>query len=180
MELSQTDKFAEVMQGLCDNIKEMVTDMYEMGHKRIHPKLIDVIKAYLKDKPKTSILEAFIEGSVSFWTQIRRREEDFFINNVTKVLGSLPYPKEIKEFSRLFLLKDEDGNRVLLDEDIEIIWEHFESMICICIVYIHMGRHPGIKKPDSKGVATPVYTKSFFPNIKLAEQARLWNIKLEW
>lgn len=180
MEPTQTDKFEATMCSLCDNIKGMVTDVYEIGHKRIHPNLMDAVKAYLLDKEIHAVIEKFVEGSVEFWEQLRAHDEEFFVKNVSKVFGTLPYPDEIAEFSRLFLLRDIDGERMLAKEDRDIIWEHFDSMIRICIVYIHQGRHPRIKKPDSNGTSKAVYTKNFFPKIKLAELARLWEMKLEW
>ncbi len=178
MELTQADKFSKVMCELCDNVSAMVGDMYELGHKRIHPNLLNAIKAYLLDKNIDTIMGKFIEGSVGFWDQMRNHKEEFFVNNVSKVFGDLPYPKEIKEFSNLFLLREPDGSRLLIEEDRELIWEHFDSMISICIVDIHQQRHPSIKKVEGKGKA--VYTRSFYPEIKLAEQARLWKVKLEW
>lgn len=159
----------------------MVEDVYELGHKRIHPKLMDAIKAYLLDKNINDVIAKFIEGSIKFWEQLRAHDEEFFVKNVGQVFGSLPYPDEIAEFSRLFLLVDIDGERMLSSEDREIIWEHFDSMIRICIVYIHQGRKPGITKPNKEnGVSTPAYTKKFFPEIPIGEQARAWGVKLEW
>lgn len=180
MEKPQTEKFEDVMCGLCDNIREMLADAYDAGHRRINPKLMKAIKAYLLDEGINTIMEKFIEGSIDFWEQLRAHNEDFFVNNVNKVFGDLPYPDEIKEFSRLFLLRNPDGSRMLSMKDRDLIWEHFDAMIRICIVYIHEGRKPRIKKPDKHGTSKAVYTKNFFPKIKLAEQARAWEVKLEW
>lgn len=179
-EPTQTEKFENVMCSLCDNIKGMLSDVYEMGHQRLHPKLLDAIKAYLLEKDIEGVIEKFVNGSINFWEQLRSHDEDFFVKNVGKVFGDLPYPDEIAEFSRLFLLTDVAGERILTEEDRDIIWEHFDAMIKICIKYIHKGRNPRLKPPDSNGKSKAVYTKNFFPKIKLAEQARKWEVELTW
>lgn len=193
MEKTQEEKFKEVMvgtphevdgkvelrDGFTGAIHEIISDLWDQGYKQVDPKLIKLIEAWLNTEPILDIMNTFIANSYPFWSQIKKRKEDFFVSNLEKVFEKLPYKDKLGKFSKLFTMTDEFGERILSKEDRDIIWEYMESLVRISIVYIHKGRKPDATIKDGKAQA--IYREHFFEDIKqLNRIAKDWGVKLTW
>ena len=85
----------------------------------------------------------------------------------------------VQAFKDLFEAVDDMGKYVIIDEDREAIWCYFDSLVKICIKFVHKERCPQLKDLNGKGIQ-PVYTKNVFPKIRLQHFANMWKVDLSW
>ena len=76
----------------------------------------------------------------------------------------------------LFTATDEDGEFIVIQEDRDALWDMFDSIVKICVKYIHRIR--GVKLVDTGKGMRPIYSKKSFPEIRVREIARKWEIEL--
>lgn len=179
-QLSEQERFSINSNDLSDLVQELTTQCWEQGHKDVNPVLIGLAKAYLNSLDKTVLIETFIKHSNGYWEEIRQRNEDFFIHHSGEIFGKLPVDKgNIDAFKMLFTTKDSDGNPLIEEEDRDAVWDMFSSLVKICIKYIHRVRDCHLSANPETGKMRPRYRNNRFPQIKVREHARNWNIKLE-
>ena len=164
---------------LTNLIYELIGICHKAGKTKIEPALIMLASGIIEAYDKTKIIENFIYYSVDFWDQISQRDESFFGENCAKVFCDLP-KDHVGAFKELFEATDIEGNPIIIQDDKNAIWDFFDSLIKICIKYIHRVRGPKIKDfEDGKG-DRPVYTISKFPDVKIQRFAGIWKIDLKW
>lgn len=110
-------------------------------------------------------ITGFIEKSNSHWSEIKSRNEIFFIRHSGEIFKMAPLFL-VKAFTDLF------NQNLLSNDNKESMWEFFESMVRICIKYIHKNRHPYTEN------GVEYYKTPFFQNIKLKKVSEEWGVKL--
>jgi hypothetical protein len=131
-------RFMTNVNGLLDLVSEIVQIANKKGITKLTKGLIDIISGFLRAYKGPLLMVRFIENSVEFWDQIYFKQENFFLENASKVFGSLPM-KDVNMF------KDLIGHPEIVDaETKEAIWNYFQSFVKISIKYAH-----SVKSKDS-------------------------------
>lgn len=174
---SEEVRFMTNVLDLTDLVHELATVCWDAGKKDINPVLIGFAEDYLKKYDEKELINVFIEHSYTYWVKIKDRNEDFFISNAHVIFQHLPIDtNNINAFKVFFTSKDDDGNFIIPEEDRNAIWDIFDSLVKICIKYVHKER--GVKLVKQKDGIVPKYKTRKFPNVKVRELAKIWDIEL--
>ena len=173
----EEQRFITNVLDLTDLVHELATICWDAGRKDINPRLVMIAENFLETYDPVQLIEVFIKHSHMHWEKVRTRDENFFIENAHLIFQQLPVDtSNINAFKVFFTAKDEKGEYIIVHEDREAIWDIFNSLIKICIKYVHKVRV--VKLVKTKQGIRPAYTNKKFPEIKVREQAKLWNIDL--
>lgn len=176
---TEEERFSINMGGLSDLVHELVSTCWESGIKDINPILIPLAKSYLINYDKVELIETFINHSHNFWEEIRLKNENFFIEHSTDIFGKLPVESgNIDAFKMLFTSKNKNGNPIIIQEDREAIWVYFGCLVKICIKYVHRIRECYLEE-NKEGKMLPRYRYNKFPEIKVREHAKKWDVVLD-
>lgn len=177
-EVPEEDRFMANTLGMTKLMHELISAAYAKGFKEINPQIIGLAGGYLSGYNKTDLIETFITHTYEeCWEKIRLSNDDFFISHSTKIFGKLPVDESyIGSFGSLFTKKHEDGSAIISVDDKKALFRNAQSLVKICIKYIHRKRE--VKLVEIDGVFKPRYLYNFFPEIKVRELAKLWDIKL--
>ena len=91
--------------------------------------------------PPDEMIEAFINYSHPYWSQIHAKDEHFFHENVTKVFPMWD-PKVVDLFRALFETRRASGAPLITQEQKDHIWKIFQSLVKISLHYISEIRQP--------------------------------------
>jgi hypothetical protein len=172
------DDFHKYILQLTDLIIELLNNLEKKGRQVVSLVLVNVGKKFLEGCDRDKVIETFISLShQSFWEQIKNRDEEFFKKNAVVLFTKVPIG-DTNPFECLSY-KDEKGEYLVNKDDRESIWEYFDVLVKISILYIHHKRCPSIKLNDN-GDKKPVYQKREFTEVKLEKHAKLWSVKLEF
>ena len=178
MNPNEEERFSINTNDLSDLVHELTSKCWDSGHKEIQPMLITLAQGYLNTLDKTLLMETFVTHSHMFWEEIRVRNENFFVEHSGEIFGKLPVEQgNIDAFKMLFTSKDAKGQSLIEEEDKDAIWEMFGSLVKICVKYIHRVRDCHLVEKEGKMV--PRYRYNKFPEIKVREHAKKWDINLE-
>jgi hypothetical protein len=162
---------------LTDLIHELATICWDAGRKDVNPTLIAVAENFLESYDPNVLIDIFIRHSYMHWHKIHDRDEDFFISNAHVIFKQLPVDtSNINAFRVFFEAKTADGEYIIVKEDRDAIWNIFDSLVKICIKYIHKVRDAKLVK-TAEGIR-PAYQNKKYPEIKVREQAKMWGIDL--
>ena len=154
---SALDRFFSNAQGLFDLIYDFVFVANKRGIKTVEPEIVKfagvVIFTALN---KELVIKKFIEKSYDHWDKISKKDEMFFLDHAQDVFVGLPL-EDVNAFRQLFIVPD-----ALTEDDKDTLWEYFESLIRISIIYLH--ENPEIA--DDLAIDT------------VEEDAKKWNLKL--
>lgn len=177
---NEEERFQTNIKGVTDFVHGLISECWEKkGIKDINPILIQLAGTYLSSLDKKILIETFIENSYKYWKEIKEHNENFFVENCSKVFSKLPVGQgNIDAFKILFTKKDGDGNYIIDNEDRITIWEYFESFVKISIKYVHRIRDCYLEQ-DAEGKYKPRYRYNKFPEIKVRELSKIWAIELE-
>ena len=176
---SEEERFSKNIVDLTSLLHELIGDCHKLGKTKIEPALILIAGGIIEAYNKVNIIENFIFYSYEFWDQISKKEESFFTENCAKVFRDLP-KDHVGAFKDLFEATDNQGNPIIIQDDKNAIWDYFDSLIKICIKYVHRIRGPKLKNFDDGKGARPVYTVDKFRDIKLTHYANVWKVNLRW
>lgn len=176
--LTEEERFSTNVKGLTDLVHELTSLCWDSGNKQVNPILINLAGAYLSSLDKVELIETFINHTHEVcWEEIRNRNENFFIEHTNEIFGKLPVEQgNIDAFKMLFTAKDKHGEAVISGEDRNAVWDIFGSLVKICIKYVHRVRECYLFEKDGKMV--PRYRYNRFPEIKVREHAKKWDIEL--
>jgi len=164
---------------LTDLVHSLITDCWDNGVKDINPTMIVLASAYLKNYDDVDLIEVFVSHSHKYWDEIRAHNENFFIEHSSSIFSKLPVGQgNIDAFKTLFTAK-KNGVSIISDEDKAGIWEHFESLVKICIKYVHKIRVCYLKENPETKKMHPCYKFNRFPEIKVLEHAKKWGVEIE-
>jgi hypothetical protein len=162
---------------LTDLIHELSTVCWDAGVKDINPTMVLLAGSYLKTYDPVTLIEVFIKHSHMHWNKIKERSENFFIDNAHVIFQQLPMDsKNINAFKVLFTAVDDKGNKIIGQDDRNAVWDIFDSLVKICIKYIHTAR--GVKLVQTPNGLRPAYKNKKFGDIKVRELAKIWEITL--
>ena len=174
--VTQPEKFVYNLEVLCRVVTEIARDIQKKGYNVVSPEMISLASEYLKAKDPEKLLQNFIKYSYKHWEKIKKRNENFFGEEASKIFPDLP-SSIIELFCKLLYLEDGDNQRVISEEQREEVWIIFESFVKISINYIHQERKPCIKIYED-GREKKRYTMKFFKEIDLEPICELWKIEL--
>lgn len=173
-------RFSTNVNDLSNLVHQLTEICWQNDHKEINPILITLAQAYLNSLDKIALIETFINHSHTYWEEIRLKNENFFINHSGEIFGKLPVEQgNIDAFKMLFTSKDKKGNPVIEEEDREAIWVSFGSLVKICIKYVHRVRECYLEEDSATRKMRPRYRYNKFPEIKVREHAKQWDIVLD-
>lgn len=177
---NEEERFSANIKSLTDLVHELTSMCWDAGNKQINPTLIMLAGAYLSSFNKVELIEIFIENTHEIcWEKIRNRNENFFIEHSEQIFGKLPISQgNIDAFKILFTAKDQKGESIISDEDKDAIWDHFGTLVKICIKYVHRVRECYLFEDKEKNKFLPKYRHNRFPQIKVREHAKKWDIEL--
>lgn len=182
---SEEERFITNVRDLTALIHDLSTICWNAGIKEVNPQLILFAESYLESFDSSKLIDIFIrseeksikERKYSLWERIRIHDEKFFAENAHVVFQDLPVDsKNINAFKVFFTSKNSKGENVIEDDDRNAIWNIFESLVKICIKYVHRVRGVTLVKTE-EGLA-PRYIENKYPEIKVRKLAKLWNIEL--
>ena len=174
---SEEERFITNVLDLTDLVHELATICWDAGRKDINPNLILMAEGYLENYDPVNLIEIFIKHSHPHWEKIRVRDEIFFVENAHVIFQHLPVDSSnINAFKVFFTAKDKNGEYIIDQADRDAIWNNFDSLVKICIKYIHKVR--GVKLVQTETGVRPAYKEKRFPQIKVREHAKRWDIDL--
>jgi hypothetical protein len=156
-------------------VHDLATICWDANIKDINPGLVAIAENYLETYDKLKLIDAFIKHSHKYWTKIYERKEIFFIENAHEIFQYLPIDtKNINAFKIFFTAKDNKGEHIIIQEDRDAIWDIFDSLVKICIKYIHRVR--GVKLVKTKDGLRPVYKNKLYPDVNVKKHAKIWTL----
>lgn len=172
------DRLRDNIKGLIDLCRDIIADAADKGFGGINIGLIDVAALTLAKWNQTELINDFIDKSHEYWDKIRLREENFFRSNMATIFANVPLI-DMGAVAGLFDATQPGTTELLVPkEDRDAVWDFLTAMVKICIKYIHNERKPCVRKVGD--TYKPFYQREFFPNIRLEQHAKQWDIKLEF
>lgn len=173
----EEERFITNVLDLTALVHELSTICWDAGRKDINPTMVAFAENYLEGYDSVELIDVFIRNSYMHWHQIKDRNEIFFIKNAHVIFKNLPIDtSNINAFKLFFTAKDNNGNDIIEEDDRLAIWNIFESLVKICIKYVHRVR--GVKLVSTPKGLRPAYIKKSYPKIKVRELAKTWEIDL--
>lgn len=170
-------RFMTNLLDLADLVHELASTCWDAGRHDVNPSLVAIAQNFLESYDANELIDVFIRNSHMYWDKIRDRNEDFFISNAHVVFQNLPVKTDsINAFKVFFEAKNDKGEYIIIKEDRDAIWDMFDSLVKICIKYVHKAR--GSKLVQTKDGIRPAYKNKKYQEIKVREQAKLWGIEL--
>jgi hypothetical protein len=153
----------------CDLINDVVIDAQQSNTQcPVSPLTIGIGKRIISTTDPTFLIESFIRRSAAHWTAIYNKDVEFFRGQGLNIFSGIP-ENQIKAFSQLFDIKDNEGNALIDDGTLEQFWSFFHSFVKIAVCHIHLQR-----KPDP---ITKKYTQTYFSEISIRKEVETWKIK---
>lgn len=177
MEPTHIDRFYENILDLIKLIQELIGFCYDRGHKHVHPLIIGMAAAAISQFDRKIIIDNFIKYSWKFWDKIIARDQEFIAEHADEIFFDLDQ-NHVDAFKMLYTSKDDRGRPIISQEDLDAIWDYFDSQIKICIKYIHENRKVVLKSTPNG--MKPGYTVDFFPEIKLSKYTEHYRINLKY
>ncbi len=183
------ERFRKNIAQLSETLGAIIDELKEQGHMFVKPIIIKLMTAFIESYDAHTIIRNFVYYSNEHWAMIKERDENFFFKHADDIFRDLGdyvpnAQKHIDTFKSLFAAKDENGDFLVVQEDRNLIWEYFDSMIKISIKYVHIFKNPVWKVKHGKVIRgyDAKYTKvtQFLSKIKASKQAIIWEIELKW
>lgn len=166
-----SDRFKGNADGILSIAGEIITAANEKKVKTsLSPTLFSIGRNFIGKADGKLAIESFIQSSAQYWDSAFSKDEKLIVENADILFRELPI-ELVKEFSRLYVYPG-----LVSEETKKEIWAFVHAMIKQSIRYVHLGRVPTTNPAGSPRPFS--YAKTFFPSIKLAEQAGKWGVKL--
>lgn len=130
------ERFHQVAVAIATNLHNIICDL-EKEKKHIDVKSsvtqfgYDLIRLF----PPKKLIKGFTARSYTTWNKIIDRDESFFISSADTLFAELP-SEDVHAFKKL-VEKDANGSRLIDDDDVEMFWRSFTSLVRIMISYLH-------------------------------------------
>lgn len=175
---SEEIRFSKNTNIMATAVLDAIQQLHDQGYQTVNPMLIRLASTVMSGFDKHYLIQGFIENSHrECWDMIKKRDEDYFKEHVSEVFQYLPMDK-VNLFKDLFDQKDAQGKSVVPDSLKNQIWDLFDSMIKICIKYVHKQRSPYSCSTDS-GVVNE-YKCEFFEDVDIPYHSAQWKVKLDF
>ena len=162
-------RFVEKVCSFCEFFKQVLEQAQTEGLETpASPFIMDIVKNFIKKEDPHKAITTFILRSHESWERAQLREKDYFRKDALNFFQGIP-STSVESFNGLFDMKKKNGE-LLIDESMQgRLWEFFDSLITVSIIYVHQQR-----APDAE---TKKYTKSFFPGIKIRDMVQKFQIE---
>lgn len=157
---SHLDRFGLTFVATVQLISELNKSVYEQGHTDVHPALFSVAEAYLKSMDKVELLTSFVRRTMPYWSKIRCKDTDFFINNASSIFGEVKLVDLPSALKNIYTAVTPRGDPIVPYVDRDAVFSYFGSMIKIAIKYLN-------ENPIDNNL-----------KVNAIEQAQLWSIVL--
>lgn len=154
---SQEEKFYDNAVALCDEINSILVLCQRQGHNSMDPIVTEIAITFLAKIDKLDLLEKFIGSSYKLWSQIKKRDEDYMMNNAMSIFYS--FQDHVDPFKHIFSLRDSKGQFIISNQRKQTLWEYFDSFVRISLKHIERSRK---------------INPNYFHEINLAEAMKLW------
>ena len=188
--LNTEERFKRNFITLVEICEEMIQEGDSNGISTITPAMFSVFKIIISKINPRFLIERFIRKTSDYWGKIYDKDIDYFKNlglelfNIADSSGlDNMLDKEDKTLTKGLSLnhissfksllsatyKDSEGNVVEIfdDERITDTWRIMHSFVKQSILFIHTNR----------GMIDGEYTKDYFSNINIKENAEKWKVK---
>jgi hypothetical protein len=171
----EEERFAKNTTIMAQAIQEGIKKLCDAGYQTVDPTIVALAVTVISSFNKHYLIQGFIENShEKCWDSIKKRDENFFVENASDIFKYLPMDK-VNLFKDLFLTKDKNGNSVISQSLKTQLWDLFDAMIKISIKYIHKNRAPySYSTPNGMINA---YGAQFFDEVDLDHHATVWELK---
>lgn len=190
MSLSTEERFKKNFLTLVEICEEMIQEGNSHGYSKLTPLTFSIIRIVVKQVNGKFLLERFIRKTSKHWGKIKEKDLEYF-KTMGVELFNMAEEKGIDEmvdsdekkittglsFSHISAFKDilsakyrdSDGSEVSIfdDDRVDMTWRIMHSFVKQSISYIH----------ETRAMVDGEYTKDYFPNINVKENAQQWNIK---
>lgn len=191
----EEERFSTNVTIMAQAVAHAIRKLNQEGYNTVNPAIVDLAATIMGGFDKHYLIQGFIENShQECWDYIKRRDEEYFIENISNVFKYLPM-EHVNMFADLFRIKrpslDENGQPILNDSGQQVmesvieksikdqIWDLFDTMIKICIKYVHKGREPYSYTAEDMTVAN-AYNKEFYDNVDIPHHCEVWGVMLEF
>jgi hypothetical protein len=168
------ERFKDNSISLIEFVQEICIDIGENGVQITNEKHIEFLKCLINRFNEKELIEGFISSSYPYWDIILEKNKSFFIDGIDKIFSFLPI-NDTKIFYTIFS-EDSKVNNLIGAEDTTTFWDYLQSIVTICIKYIHVQRLPSSIQEENRIIN--LYTQECFPYIKIVDEARKWDIFL--
>lgn len=180
MAVTQIDKFCRNLEGLLDNMKDIIGDLNMAQLTSLTKGDVDIVKTYAINLDKKFLIESFISSSEPHWDKILNKDDEFFITKSSDIFGEYANYQNFNALKIIFSKNDKGTSLVDVDTR-EGIREYIFSLIRISIGYIFQSKGGTVEKVNENGINKTKITyrnKNAFPSINIREHADKWKVKL--
>lgn len=179
---SYEDKFVSGISQFTEFVTDVVSTAFKNKQTELNPNAIAFASGFANSKIKELgskyAIDQFITRSSKYWKTIHEKNFDELKGHLSEMCPLIP-ADTLNQFVQLYSGKKSDGKSYIPTDDIEALWEYVFNFIKLGINYIHFNRKPQYteaKAAEKTGSFT--YTANFFPDVKVGEMAKLYNVKL--
>ena len=190
MSLPAEERFKRNFITLVDICHEMVEEGSDNGVSSITPTMFNLVKIFITRLEGRFLIERFIRKTYDYWDKIHAKDLEYFkelglnlftmagdkgldnmVEGEDKSLTSGLNMDKISAFKNLLSAKyvDSDGNEVEIfdDDKVEDTWKIMHGFVKQSIMYIH----------NNRDMVDGEYTKEYFSNVNIKENAEKWKVK---
>ena len=190
MSLPAEERFKRNFITLVDICHEMVEEGSDNGVSTITPTMFNLVKIFITRLEGRFLIERFIRKTYDYWDKIHAKDLEYFkelglnlftmagdkgldnmVEGEDKSLTSGLNMDKISAFKNLLSAKyvDSDGNEVEIfdDDKVEDTWKIMHGFVKQSIMYIH----------NNRDMVDGEYTKEYFSNVNIKENAEKWKVK---
>lgn len=190
MSLPTEERFKRNFITLVDICHEMVEEGSDNGVSTITPTMFNLVKIFITRLEARFLIERFIRKTYDYWDKIHDKDLEYFkelglnlftmagdkgldnmVNGEDKSLTSGLNMDKISAFKSLLSAKyvDSDGKEIEIfdDDKVEDTWKIMHGFVKQSIMYIH----------NNRNMVDGEYTKEYFSNVNIKENAEKWKVK---
>lgn len=175
----EEDRFWSNARALSQKLVEEISSLQSGGYcKNVPSHLLAIITPVISAYNRTNLIRGFIRNGSPYWEEIRNKNLVFFGENADAIFAAKLPIQNVYIFRELFSEKDAHGAPLIKAETIDYIWNNFQAMVKISIKYVHRERQPTIYQDEAGNNKIRYANPDFFPELNVAELAKIWNITL--
>jgi len=184
---SQAYKMKETVKACLGLFVNIIKDIRDDKLTSVNVSDVEIVQALLQAYNGNDLLEEFIEQHKN-WIEIKNRNEAFIKETLPIIYSNVGFDVGIfaVPFDVLKTLKEEGLNGEfdeddwpLCEDDIDTIWQYFETMVSIACNHIHLKRGSNSKNnPGANLENNPGANLEHYPGINLEHYVTLFGVKL--
>ena len=176
---SYEDKFVSSISQFTEFITDIVSTASKNKYTDLNPNAIAFAAGFANGKIKEYgnkyAIDQFIIKCSKYWKTIYEKDIDTLKKHLAEICPLVPVDI-LNSFVQLCTGRTGKNTPFIPEDDMDALWEFIFNFIKISINYIHFNRKPEYKEEKSTQF---IYTTNFFPDVKLGEMVKLYNVKLQ-